>query len=192
MRKNISCQRNRSDVGTDKTNDLVNNSKDLVGESNIEFVSTGDTISLDGMTFHIISPQKLNDEGGNQDSICFVLDIDPDNNAVTDWKAFFCGDAEQETVSKLIDEGLLSDIDVLKRRLHTMVLKNLFPVLLLQNCHLAIALISVGRNNRYGHPTQMKHSTCLEDAGCIVARTDLNGDVICSFTPEKITVKTLR
>ncbi|HJI81141.1 MAG TPA: DNA internalization-related competence protein ComEC/Rec2 [Eggerthellaceae bacterium] len=176
-------------VGTDKTNDLVNNSKDLVGESNIEFVSTGDTISLDSLTFHIISPQKLNDEGGNQDSICFVLDIDSNNNAVTDWKAFFCGDAEQETVSKLIDEGLLSDIDVLKVAHHGS--KESLSDTITSELSPDIALISVGENNRYGHPTNETLS-CLENAGCIVARTDLNGDVICSFTPEKITVKTLR
>lgn len=187
--KKIFLAKGMDNVGTDKTNDLVNNSKDLVGESNIEFVSTGDTISLDSMTFHIISPQQLNDEGGNQDSICFVLDIDPNNDAVTDWKAFFCGDAEQETVSKLIDEGLLSDIDVLKVAHHGS--RESLTDTITSELSPDIALISVGENNRYGHPTN-EALTSLEEAGCMIARTDLNGDVICSFTPEKITVKTLR
>ena len=114
---------------------------------------------------------------------------DSNNNAVTDWKAFFCGDAEQETVSKLIDEGLLSDIDVLKVAHHGS--KESLSDTITSELSPDIALISVGENNRYGHPTNETLS-CLENAGCIVARTDLNGDVICSFTPEKITVKTLR
>lgn len=89
----------------------------------------------------------------------------------------------------MIDEGLLSDIDVLKVAHHGS--KESLSDTITSELSPDIALISVGENNRYGHPTNETLS-CLENAGCIVARTDLNGDVICSFTPEKITVKTLR
>ncbi|MDR2106662.1 MAG: ComEC/Rec2 family competence protein [Coriobacteriales bacterium] len=48
-----------------------------------------------------------------------------------------------------------------------------------------LALISAGRNNRYGHPAPDTLGV-LEQAGVVVYRTDLNGDITLRFEGEKI------
>ena len=53
------------------------------------------------------------------------------------------------------------------------------------------AIISCGKGNAYGHPSESVLSR-LRDAGAVVFRTDLHGDIVCisdghtlSFTTEK-------
>jgi competence protein ComEC len=51
-----------------------------------------------------------------------------------------------------------------------------------------LALISAGRNNRYGHPAPDTLAV-LEQAGVTVYRTDLNGDITLRFEGERIVVR---
>jgi competence protein ComEC len=51
-----------------------------------------------------------------------------------------------------------------------------------------LALISAGRNNRYGHPAPDTLAV-LEQAGVTVYRTDLNGDITLRFEGERIIVR---
>jgi len=54
-----------------------------------------------------------------------------------------------------------------------------------------LSLISVGEENRYGHPAEETLER-LDSVQSHIFRSDLNGDVVCSFTREEIEIETLR
>ncbi|MBR2979654.1 MAG: MBL fold metallo-hydrolase [Myxococcaceae bacterium] len=54
-----------------------------------------------------------------------------------------------------------------------------------------IAVISAGKNNRYGHPTPEAMARCSK-AGAKIYRTDLHGEVVLTSDGKKVTVKTDR
>ena len=51
------------------------------------------------------------------------------------------------------------------------------------------AVISVGQGNQYGHPRQ-ETLDLLKQAGVIVYRTDLNGDIIVRSNGKTVSVET--
>lgn len=178
-----------NEIQNEKTNELLNDSIRYVGESNIEYVHTGDSIYFETMQIEILSPDSLCDEGGNQDSICFILYVDADRDSHVDWRAFFCGDAEAQTVHDLTRSYALENIDILKVAHHGA--KASLDDSLAEILKPKIALISVGENNTYGHPAKETISR-LEENNAKVLRSDENGDVVCSFTPSEIKIHTLR
>lgn len=136
----------------------------------------------------IVSPGDLQEEAGNQDSICFTLSSDIDENGRSEWSAFFCGDAEAGTVQQLVDDSLISSVDVLKVAHHGA--EAALTEDLIQSLSPEVALISVGEGNRYGHPGDLTLDL-LREWEVETFRSDISSDVTCSFTIDALTVKTL-
>lgn len=142
----------------------------------------GDTYSLGSAKFEILGPISGDVDGENNSSI--VLRIVYKNTSF-----LFTGDAELEEEMEIIDEGYTLESTLLKVGHHGSetstsygFLKEVLP---------QYAVISVGKNNSYGHPTEDVLSR-LRDADVTVFRTDIQGDIICtsdgeslSFTVEK-------
>lgn len=191
----VDCERvilseGTNDIQTEKTQSLVDDAESLVGASNVYYVNAGDVIQISNMHIEVIWPKKLQEEGGNQDSICFLLNIDPDGDADPDWSALFCGDAEAQILEKILDDNkTISHIDILKVSHHGA--KAALTNELAERLHPKISLISVGEENRYGHPS-MEVLNSLSAVNSTLYRTDYDGDVVCSFTDKEIKVKTLR
>lgn len=174
-------------VNTDKAQDVVRDATRLLKGKSPSYVRSGDRISLGAFTLTILSPAQLNDEGGNQDSICFLLEAEVNHDRLCDWRAYFCGDAEAPITQGLIDEGKLGDLDLLKVPHHgakagltQSIVNTLSP---------EVALISVGEHNRYGHPNPSTLEYLQED-GCAIYRSDQQGWVRCTFTPQELSVQT--
>jgi len=90
------------------------------------------------------------------------------------FRMLLTGDAPDDVEARLVDSGLLGDIDVLKVGHHGSATSTSWPLLRATTPELAV--ISVGRSNRYGHP----HDAVLERlgrAGVRVERTDRSGDI---------------
>lgn len=85
------------------------------------------------------------------------------------------GDAGFQAEKELVKSGLLHDIDYLKVGHHGS--KYASSREFLEVVKPEIAVLSVGRENRYGHPTEETLGR-LEDAAALIMRTDLEGDVI--------------
>lgn len=165
--------------------DLRARSVKAVGEGNVQGLAVGDAISVGSFTLQVVWPHAFTDEGGNADSVCLVVSLDADRDGSTDWRAFFCGDAESEQLEELVRTGMVDDIDVLKVGHHgsrVALTEELAKVLSPE-----VALIGVGAGNRYGHPTD-EVLAYLEGAGAEVFRTDRHGDVMLSFTSDSIRV----
>ena len=174
-------------VNTDKAQDVVRDATRLLKGKSPSYVRSGDRISLGAFTLTILSPAQLNDEGGNQDSICCLLEAEVNHDGLCDWRAYFCGDAEAPITQGLIDEGKLGDLDLLKVPHHgakagltQSIVNTLSP---------EVALISVGEHNRYGHPNPSTLEYLQED-GCAIYRSDQQGWVRCTFTPQELSVQT--
>lgn len=100
----------------------------------------------------------------------------------------FTGDAEREEEQTLLNKGLLKS-DVLKVGHHGSDTSTSYPFL--REVMPKYAVISVGKGNSYGHPTNDVLSR-LRDADVQVYRTDLQGDIVMRSDGENITVTTAK
>jgi competence protein ComEC len=98
----------------------------------------------------------------------------------------FTGDAEREEEQNLLDAGSTLASTVLKVGHHGSANSTTYPFL--REISPRYAVISVGKDNTYGHPTQAALSR-LRDADVTVYRTDMQGDIICSSDGETVSFK---
>lgn len=162
-----------------------------VSPGTLEGVSPGDVIEIGAFTARVVGPDEYQDEGGNDDSVCLVVEYAPreakgENGA---WTALLCGDAEAEQLETYLEEGRISDIDLLKVPHHGAkagltedVVSALSP---------DIAVVSVGADNSYGHPAS-EIVGMLEAAGTSVLRTDQQGAISVRFEADRLAVATDR
>ena len=101
-------------------------------------------------------------------------------------KFLFTGDAEAKTEKALIDEGLNIDCDVLKVGHHGSSTSTTMKFL--KKASPKYAVISVGENNPYSHPSEQTLSS-LEDAGAEVFRTDEDGDITFYIKDKQIDIE---
>ncbi|MBQ9041979.1 MAG: DNA internalization-related competence protein ComEC/Rec2 [Eggerthellaceae bacterium] len=148
-------------------------------------VRAGDAFEVGSYTGYVVWPDEYRDDGGNADSVCVLFEYDGDNDGAVDAKALFAGDVESEQIDAILRSGHIGDVDLLKVGHHGS--KAAFNQRQIEILDPEIALIGVGENNRYGHPSQ-EALGMLESVGCKVYRSDLDGQVKCTFTPESIRV----
>lgn len=91
------------------------------------------------------------------------------------YRGLLMGDAGFQAESELVNSGLLVDVDYLKVGHHGS--KYASSLEFLQMVKPEVAVISVGENNRYGHPTE-ETLTRLERVGAEVKRTDQEGVIV--------------
>lgn len=89
----------------------------------------------------------------------------------------FTADAEREVEYALLDSKIDLSATVLKVAHHGSDTSTSYPFL--KEVMPTYAIISVGKNNNYGHPTEQVLSK-LHDAEVEVFRTDLLGDILCT------------
>ncbi len=131
----------------------------------ITIPSTGDTYTLGSATIDILG---VND-GGDTNNTSIVLKITYGSTAF-----LFTGDAEREVEQAILNRGANLSATVLKVGHHGSDTSTTYPFL--REIMPEYAIISVGKGNSYGHPTDNNLSR-LRDADVTVYRTDLNGDI---------------
>lgn len=175
--------------GCESCERLLADARSLVGEANVVGLSQGDGLRVGAFALEVVWPASFSEEGGNADSVCLLADADVDGDGARDWRTLFVGDAEREELRALIDAGLVGAVDVYKVGHHGS--KNALDEEEAATLSPRIALVSVGANNRYGHPASETLER-LEAVGASIRRTDEEGDVSCRFGPDRIEVGTLR
>ena len=134
----------------------------------------GDTYALDGMTLEVLQPLDLDGAEADANRVSVVL--------LVRWGAFaalLTGDAPaEEELEATRDVG---PVDVLKVGHHGSLTST--PPALLERLRPRVALVSVGRGNRYGHPHPAVLAR-LREAGARVLRTDVNGTVSVTARPD--------
>jgi len=135
----------------------------------------GDIISINGVTLKVLWPDmesnNIDYSNINNTSIIVFLDYG-------DYEALFTGDAEKEVLDQLDISQILPDIqnglDIYKVPHHGA--ENASSERLLQQLKPNNCIVSVGKNNKYGHPHKATLDT-LNKVGCNILRTDELGDI---------------
>ena len=98
----------------------------------------------------------------------------------------FTGDAEYECEKYILDHGYDLSSTVLKVGHHGSSTSTSYRFL--REVMPEYAIISVGKDNEYGHPHEEVVSR-LDDADVTVYRTDISGDIICISDGKSVTFK---
>ena len=139
----------------------------------------GQTYDLDGVTMLVLSPaKKARYDDLNDYSVCLKY-------TYRDVSILLCGDATKVVERQLItlDEDLSAQIYKVSH--HGGKESNTEPFLAEVNP--LYAAISVGEDNKYGHPTKTVLRR-LKEVGCQVNRTDLEGNLLYETDGENISV----
>ena len=136
----------------------------------------GDTYSLGSAIITVLGVNAALD--ANNTSIVLMIQYG-------ETKFLFTGDAEREGEQAILNSGVDLSATLLKVGHHGSDSSTTYPFL--REIMPEYAIISVGEQNSYGHPTDDTLSR-LRDAGVIVYRTDLNGDIYINSDGATVTI----
>lgn len=138
--------------------------------------SVGDTYTLGSATVEILGVNGASD--ANNTSIVLMIEYG-------ETKFLFTGDAEREAEQAILNRGTDLSATVLKVGHHGSDTSTSYQWL--YEVMPEYAVISVGKGNSYGHPTDAVLSR-LRDADVTTYRTDLNGDIYVTSDGKTVTV----
>jgi competence protein ComEC len=149
------------------------------------YPNAGEMIQSSPFQLKVIWPvakneKKIDDPEKNEEGLDKGIDSANANSVAIrlefgGFSALFLGDLEIPQEEEMILSGDLDDVDLIKIGHHGS--KNATSRELLENSQAKIALIGVGKKNRYGHPTP-RVIQLLEEFGIKIHRTDLEGDIV--------------
>lgn len=154
---------------------LINGAKKQGKE--LHFPQVGDTFRLGGAVITMIGPVKRGYEDTNNLSLVLMVEY-------ADTRFLFTGDMERDAEQDLLDSGADVKADVLKVGHHGSGSSTSY--VFLRAVHPAYAVISVGRDNEYGHPHDAPMSR-LMDADVIIYRTDQMYNIVAVSDGQDIT-----
>lgn len=143
--------------------DIISDKKLTVTSPNV-----GDVYELGDASFTILSCTKETSEDLNEASIVLRL-------VYKDQSFLFTGDAEKVNEDEMLLSGLTLSSDVLKIGHHGS--SSSTSAKFLQAVNPKIAIICVGKDNDYNHPSKTVMNR-LEKSDIKIYRTDLNGTII--------------
>ena len=153
-------------------------------KAEIRTVKLGDTVNINSQTvFEIIYPFEdlslKQTENSNNNSLVIKF--------ICKGKSFlFSGDVLKSGQKDIVEKGIDIDADVLKVSHHGSKSANYNKFI--EKVSPQLAVISVGANNRYGHPDQETLDT-LDKYGIKVLRTDLDKDIKISCSSQSLIPK---
>jgi len=146
----------------------------------ITIPSVGDQYTLGSSTIKILAVNSGKD--ANNGSIILLIKYG-------DTSFLFTGDAEREAEQVLLNSGTDISSTLLKVGHHGSDTSTTYPFL--REIMPQYAIISVGKDNAYGHPEDNTLSR-LRDADVTVFRTDMQGDIYCTSNGKTITISVSR
>ena len=149
--------------------------KDIIKNIN-SYCSCIDGIKLNGYVFSFLNTKKFNNENDNSSVIYFNY---------FNYKFLFMGDAGVEKEKDILDKYNLSNVDVLKIGHHGS--KTSSSKKFIDEVNPKYSLISVGKNNRYGHPNKEVLNN-LEKTK--IYRTDIDGSIMFKIKNNKLKIET--
>lgn len=139
----------------------------------------GATFKLGSATVEILAPIEITEDTNNSS---IVTKVTYGKNSI-----LLMGDAATEEEKSLIKAKADLSCDILKIGHHGSASSTSEE--LLEKAKPDTAIISVGSKNRYGHPTSEALNR-LKKAKVNIYRTDLQGDITCTFDGNKVTIST--
>lgn len=159
------------------------------GSSSLELLEPGNAIRWGRFEAQVLAPRTFAEEGGNEDSLVMQIEFDADGDGDCDASMLTSGDAESSILEGLASKGMLAPVDIYKVAHHGS--RDSTSERLLDAIRPSVALVSCGKDNRYGHPSPSTLEN-LEAWDVQVYRTDELGDVVCSLSAQGIAVHAQR
>ena len=156
-------------------NDLEKELIKALEKKNIKYYSCIKELNIDDNKLYFLNNKDYGNENDNSSVIYTELN---------DYKFLFMGDAGVEVEENLIEKYNLQDIDVLKVGHHgsrTSSSKNF-----IDEINPKYSIISVGKNNRYGHPNK-EVLNILKNSK--VYRTDEAGSIMFKIKNNKLKIE---
>ena len=144
-------------------NDLEKELIKVLDEKKIKYYSCIKELNIDNNKLYFLQTKKYDNENDNSNVIYTELN---------GYKFMFMGDAGVEKEKDILDKYNISDIDVLKVGHHGS--KTSSSEKFINSINPKYSLISVGKNNRYGHPKESVLDTLSNSK---IYRTDIDGSI---------------
>ena len=148
-----------------------------LGQQNISITipHAGDTFKLGSATVQILAPLREYDDPNDTSIVMKVV--------YGETSFLFTGDATRTAEADILDAGYDLSATVLKVGHHGSDTSTSYPFL--REIMPKYAIISVGKDNDYGHPTDNTMSR-LRDADAVVIRTDTHGTITCTSNGKQV------
>ena len=159
-------------------NDLENELIEVLDKKKIKYYSYIKELNIDNNKLHFLQTKEYDNENENSNVIYTELN---------GYKFMFMGDAGVEKEKDILEKYNVSKIDVLKIGHHgskTSSDKNF-----IDEMNPKYSVISVGKNNRYGHPNKEVLNN-LDNSK--IYRTDINGEIKIKIKRNNFNIKTYR
>ena len=143
--------------------------------------SADDEFMLGSAHVQVLGPQQIYDDPNDTSIVMKVT--------YGETSFLFTGDAERTAEADILDAGYDLSSTVLKVGHHGSDTSTSYPFL--REIMPEYAVIQVGKDNSYGHPTEDTLSR-LRDAEVKVYRNDLQGDIVCSSDGKTVSFTTTK
>ena len=157
-------------------NDLEKELIKVLDKKKIPYYSCVKEINIDNKKLYFLQTKEYDNENDNSNVIY---------TEINSFKFMFMGDAGIEKEKDILDKYNISDIHVLKVGHHGS--KTSSSETFINEMNPKYGVISVGKNNRYGHPNKEVLDN-LEDSK--VNRTDQDGSIMFKIKNTKLKIKT--
>jgi competence protein ComEC len=169
-------------TGAEKDTEVFKEWKDVLSYNKTEAleISKGTEVKFEDVDMKILHPQaKVDASVGDANNSSIVARLDYGENSF-----LFTGDIESPAEKEILESGENIDVDVLKIAHHGS--KYSSSEAFLDEASPEEAIISVSKNNSYGHPTR-EVLDALQKRNIRILRTDENGDILykCKSQNEK-------
>ena len=157
-------------------NELETNLIKILDKKKIPYYSCIKELNIDDNKLYFLNNNDYNNENDNSNVIYTEL-----NNR----KFLFMGDAGVEVEEDLIKKYNMQDIDVLKVGHHGS--RTSSSKEFIDEINSEYSIISVGKNNRYGHPNDNVLDNLVDSQ---IYRTDQDGSIMFKIKNSKLQIKT--
>lgn len=157
-------------------NELETDLIKVLGEKKIPYYSCIKELNIDNNKLYFLQTKEYDNENDNSNVIYTEL---------SGYNFMFMGDASSTTEKEIIDKYNLPDIDVLKVGHHGS--RTSSSIEFINEINPEYSIISVGKNNRYGHPNK-EVLDALEESK--IYRTDQNGSIMFKINNNKLKIET--
>ena len=157
-------------------NDLEKELIKVLDKKKIEYYSCIKELNMDNNKLYFLQTKEYDNENDNSNVIYTELN---------GYKFMFMGDASKETEKELLNKYNLPDIDVLKVGHHGS--KTSSRKEFIDEVNPKYSIISVGKNNRYGHPNKEVLDNLSNSK---IYRTDIDGSVMFKIKNNKLKIET--
>ena len=157
-------------------NDLEKELIKVLDKKHIKYYSCIKELNIDNNKLYFLQTKEYDNENDNSNVIYTELD---------GYKFMFMGDASSVTEKEIMSIYNLPDIDVLKVGHHGS--KTSSGKEFIDEINPEYSIISVGKNNRYGHPNKEVLEN-LKDSK--IYRTDQDGSIMFKIKNDKLMIET--